>query len=916
MKNFKLSAIPVTTSLFCLLLLPAQAQWNQNSSVGPFSYTSSANWNGGNINNQFLTNVTTGLTITFSANYTLTSQMLLGWSNNANVTLESSSAVPETLQFPANGGIAVTNALGGTITVGGTNNPLILDLDGSTNCTIGGVAGTSGSANTIMNINAQIIDSVGGSNPLKLSGDRTFANLLNPNNSFVGPVNFFALRGGSFASIKPIGGGASALGAPTDSTNGTISVTDSGSNGELRYTGSGDTSDRPFVWNLTFSNAVANAYQLANAGTGLLKLTGQFSFPTNTTNGSQFLVYATNAQIELDGYIHGSGNTNGTYTFISFTGGPGSTSTNRITLTGLTNDFRDFMISNVVLNYNNVAPAGTPCSIGAGTNVILGGGSQGFGGWLGNSGQGSSLQYNGTTNVLFTRNIVLNGPNFYWALDNAGTNTVLTWSNTITWNGPGASTTSENPRYLYINPLSDSTNVVYSYIPDAGLVYLGTPVGVTLGVGNPYGTTVNNGGLVQLLNPTNTFAGGVQIGYARILQALTLTNIGLASSIGTGASGSYQLVNGASMQLSGINFGSPDSSRGGFLSYIGTTNTTCNQHVTIFGPTFNTATVESSGLRNDSPNNSSVHFSDTSAWTLQPQGTSAGTNGYQAYLGGSAITTNTFDSIIADLPNAGMAVTPNSGNLAVSGSAWRLTAAQTYSGTTLVANATLILNGSIASGLGTTVSSGGVLAGTGTINENVNVLTNGTIAAGDGAIGKLTINGNLTNAGTVFMKLNKAAATNDQIVLGGNTLVYGGGVLVVSNLAGTLAANDSFPLFPAGTYVGLFSSISPATPGAGLTWDLTGLTNTGTLKVAAGVTPSTPKITTFSIAGANLNLSGTNGTANGSYNVIASTNAATPLTQWTNFTSNVFDGSGNFSLTLTNAVQPGVPHQFFRLQVP
>jgi fibronectin-binding autotransporter adhesin len=912
MKNFKLTQIPVALALFCLVLQPARAQWNQNSSAGTFSYTSTANWNGGVINNASSTNVTSGLTIQFSASYALSSQMLLGWSNNANVTFQSASSAPETIQFGPGGGIAVTNSMGGIITIGGTSNPLILDLDGSANCIIGGVAGTSGSVNTTMNINAQIIDSVGGSNMLKLSGDRVFANLLNTNNSFVGPVNFFTLRGGAFANIKPIGGGPSALGAPTDSTNGTISATDAGSNGSLRYLGSGDTSDRPFIWNLTFSNQVANAYQLANAGTGLLQLSGQWTFPTNGTTGTQFIVYATNAPIELDGYIHGSGNANGTFTFISFTGGPGSTSTNRINLTGLTNDFRDFMISNVVLNYNSFAPAGTPCSIGAGTNVIVGGGSQGFGGWLGNSGQGSSLQYIGTSNITFTRNIVLNGTGFYWALDNAGTNTVLTWSNTITWNQGTNASVSFNPRYVFINPLSDSTNAVYSYIPDAGIVTGSTPVGVTLGVGNPWGTTLVNGGVVQLLNPTNTFAGGVQIAYARTVQAVALGNIGQPSSIGTGTNGS--LLNAT--QLNGINLGSPDSSRGGFLSYIGTTNASCNQQVTMFGPTFNTATTEVVGLRNDSPNNSSVHFSNTNAWTYENQGVAGGTNGCEVSLSGVAVTTNTLDAVLQDVPNSSAVATPNSGNLSIIGSAWRLTAAQTYSGTTMVANATLIVNGSIASGLGTTVAAGGTLAGVGTINETVNVLTNATLAAGDGGIGTLTINGNVTNAGTVFMKLNKQAGTNDQIALGANTFNYGSGVLMVTNLAGTLAVNDSFPLFPAGAYMGTFSSISPATPGPGLAWDMSQLPISGKLKVMAGATPSSPIITSFSIAGANLTLSGTNGTADASYNVIGTTNVAQPLSSWTNVTSSAFNGSGDFSVTLTNAIQSGFPHQFFRLQVP
>jgi hypothetical protein len=396
------------------------------------------------------------------------------------------------------------------------------------------------------------------------------------------------------------------------------------------------------------------------------------------------------------------------------------------------------------------------------------------------------------------------------------------------------------------------------------------------------------------------------------VQAVSLGNVGEPSSIGTGASGS--LLN--TTQLNGINLGSPDSSRGGFFSYIGMTNASCNQQVTVFGPTFSTATIEVVGLRNDSPNNSSVHFSNTNPWTYENQGAAGGTNGCEVTLSGVAVTTNTLDAILQDVPNSSAVATPNSGNLGVIGSAWRLTAAQTYSGTTGITNATMIIDGSIAAGLGTTVAAGGVLAGTGTINESVDVLTNATLAAGDGGIGTLTINGNVTNAGTVFMKLNKQAGTNDQIVLGANTFTYGGGVLAVTNLAGTLAVNDAFPLFPAGGYVGTFSSISPATPGPGLAWDMSALPTNGTLKVIAGVTPTSPTITSFSIAGANLTLSGTNGTADAGYNVIGTTNVTLPLTSWTNVTSSTFDGSGNFSLTLTNAIQPGFPHQFFRLQVP
>jgi hypothetical protein len=193
----------------------------------------------------------------------------------------------------------------------------------------------------------------------------------------------------------------------------------------------------------------------------------------------------------------------------------------------------------------------------------------------------------------------------------------------------------------------------------------------------------------------------------------------------------------------------------------------------------------------------------------------------------------------------------------------------------------------------------------------VNVLTNGTIAAGDGAIGTLTLNGNLTNSGSIFMKLNAAGATNDQLVLGANTLAYGGGILVVSNTAGTLAAGDTFTLFSAGSYVGAFSSVSPATPGPGLAWDLSGLTN-GVLGVVTGVAPSAPKLTTISISGSNVILSGTNGTVSGSYHVLSSTNLTLPLNQWLRITNGMFDNQGNFMIT--NPVSG--PMEFYLIQEP
>jgi hypothetical protein len=274
-------------------------------------------------------------------------------------------------------------------------------------------------------------------------------------------------------------------------------------------------------------------------------------------------------------------------------------------------------------------------------------------------------------------------------------------------------------------------------------------------------------------------------------------------------------------------------------------------------------------------------------------------------LGGSAAATNILDTSIAN-------TTLGNASLMVNGSTWQLNGSYTYAGFTVVSNGgTLLLEGTLGNNPsgGVIVTKNGILGGNGTINDNVTVVTNGILSPGD-SIGLLTINGNLTNNGSISVQLNKAAGTNDHIV-GLNNLQYGGR-LVVTNLAGSLTATDSFQLFSATTYSGAFSSVSPATPGPGLAWDLSGLTN-GVLRIAAGAS-SPPTITTIVVSGGNVILRGTNGTAGGDFYVLSSTNVALPVANWTRLATNAFDGSGNFSVT--NAVNPNLADQFFRIVVP
>jgi hypothetical protein len=87
------------------------------------------------------------------------------------------------------------------------------------------------------------------------------------------------------------------------------------------------------------------------------------------------------------------------------------------------------------------------------------------------------------------------------------------------------------------------------------------------------------------------------------------------------------------------------------------------------------------------------------------------------------------------------------------------------------------------------------------------------------------------------------------------------------------------------------------------------------LPIIVNVVPIlTPTLSSATLAGTNLVLSGSGGATNGSYTVMTTTNITTPLTNWTAAGTGVFDGTGNFNFT--NAVAPGTPMRFFVIRVP
>jgi autotransporter-associated beta strand protein len=155
------------------------------------------------------------------------------------------------------------------------------------------------------------------------------------------------------------------------------------------------------------------------------------------------------------------------------------------------------------------------------------------------------------------------------------------------------------------------------------------------------------------------------------------------------------------------------------------------------------------------------------------------------------------------------------------------------------------------------LGSGQTMIGNGTvIGGNVNFGSGSTLAVGfSGSTSTLTVRGNLAlqSGSTNLVKVNKTTSiANDKVV--SPTLVTMGGTLVITNLGNALAGGDAIPLFSATNYSGSFSSIVPATPGAGLAWDTSTLDSDGTLRVLATVNLTRTNIIT-QLSGNQLTLS-------------------------------------------------------------
>lgn len=83
-----------------------------------------------------------------------------------------------------------------------------------------------------------------------------------------------------------------------------------------------------------------------------------------------------------------------------------------------------------------------------------------------------------------------------------------------------------------------------------------------------------------------------------------------------------------------------------------------------------------------------------------------------------------------------------------------------------------------------------------------------------------------------------------------------------------------------------------------------------------GIVPAVapkPQVSSFASSNTNLIATGTGGSGGLIYCVLMSTSLGISVTNWVPVLTNAFDSTGNFSFT--NAVDPALPQQFFRLQI-
>ena len=240
---------------------------------------------------------------------------------------------------------------------------------------------------------------------------------------------------------------------------------------------------------------------------------------------------------------------------------------------------------------------------------------------------------------------------------------------------------------------------------------------------------------------------------------------------------------------------------------------------------------------------------------------------------------------------------------------------------TILLSSGSLYNVSAATG-GYSLLNGQSLGGAGAVVGNATIAGGATVHPGGGQT--LTFKNNLTFAATAtneFDLTSSSTSGNDQEILNGaGAVLTAGGAQIAINSAGSLANADYVLIKVTGASGSISGSFNTTpvwigtTPANASAYSIITSGNQVLLHYATAPV-SRPVITSLSLSGNNLVLSGTNGAAT-TYYLLSSTNLLLPLSQWTSVATNTLGASGNFSLTATNVVTPGAAQRFYLLETP
>jgi autotransporter-associated beta strand protein len=507
-----------------------------------------------------------------------------------------------------------------------------------------------------------------------------------------------------------------------------------------------------------------------------------------TVNSGATLDYNDSTAFTVIVNLNGAGNVKG-----------GSTGTNTLTIfstTGSTNTFSGVISGSHPVSFNTTGGAATMILSGdntytGGTTICACGTLQlGDGGTtgsiLGDVVNEGTLIFNRSNTYTFTGvisdvgNVIQNG---------SGT-TVLSADNTY---GGG---TAVNAGRLVIGNGGATGSVLGSVTVAAGAAFGGNRSDIYTVV-NAIGGA---GGFVQLGSGTTIFntaqayagetrveAGTLQIGDGGVAGSIASTSIVDNAIVAINKSNSYGLA--------------ADISGTGGLSQIGAGTTSLTGSNTYSGATNVTAGILRAGMANTFSQNSAFNVGAAGTLNLsgfnQTIGSLAGSG--SVLLAAALLTTgndNTGTTYSGVIQGAGGLTKIGTGNFI-------LTGVNTYTGATSVNGGTLSVNGSIASSVLTTVNSGGILGGNGTVGATT-IAGGGALAPGN-SIGTITVNGNLNFGAGSNYNVEVSTAADRTNVTGSAAL---GGTVNATYVAGGSFVKQYTILNAAGGLTGTFAALA------------------------------------------------------------------------------------------------------------